>query len=62
MGEFLKDHAIGIGLAAGAVTGFLIREGAQNDPDVTQDAADAMAVGAAAGMSVFVAGILSLLK
>lgn len=62
MGDFLKENAIAIGLAAGALTGFLIREGAMNDPDVTQEAADAMGVGAACGMSVLVAGTICLFK
>lgn len=62
MGDFLSKNAFGLGLAAGIGTLWAVYTAADNDPDVTEDAAAAIAVGAGVGTFTLVYGLLKLLK
>lgn len=62
MGDFLGNNAFGLGLAAGIGTLWVVHKAATNDPDVTEDAADAIAVGAGLGIFTLTYGLLKLLK
>jgi len=62
MGDFFSKNAFGLGVAVGLGTLWAVHRAATNDPDVTEDAADAIAVGAGMGAFTLVYGLLTLLK